>query len=397
MKVSSSHVISFVVALSIAGYPVVASSGAILSMVSTPFSVVLRTVILGMSLLILLSNARKLKTLSPLSQSLILILVLYGIRLLVETFLKSSQLGQPIFYYWVWYLGVTVVPTLAILSSSKLNSRTIKTALVICFLYSAVAVAFKGDTQVLSNGQFVATGRASLESLNPISVGNIGTFLVLAGFWSLFSKDKKTAKIKFLWLIISLLGTYTIFISASRGPVVAVGAGVVAMIVGLGGKRKFSMLGLIPLIVVPAMYYNLSLEDALSINFLSRFTGLGGDNDLSSGIRFDLYSIAINNIFRSPILGYGIEIERYQSYPHNFFLEYYMATGLFAGTIALLVLFRVSVASIVVIRHGRLEGLFGVLFISSLVSAQFSGAVYANGTLWVLAAVVINLGRKYPA
>lgn len=384
----SGQISAWVVALSVAGYPMVAGLASVFNFQSTQYSIALRGFILGLSLLVIGHNILKLRRPSRLAVLIVTLLFLYGLRLLFETTFDSTLLGQTPSQYWIWYLGVTSLPTLSILITENLDFLLLRRLLASILTVTAVMIAYKGSTEGVSAGVLLNTGRVALDTLNPISVGNVGASLALISLWELFGNRGVLTTRRALWGFSLLLGLYVVFISASRGPLIAMGAAIVIMGLSLPLKYKLWFLIGVPALLVPSMMYLLTIESSLNISFLSRLFELGTDTDASSTVRGDLYATAFAMIKEYPIFGSGIEIEAYASYPHNFFLEYFMATGVFAGAFSVYVMGSVFLRAARLGNSGQFSGSMGLLFIASFVGAQFSAAVYSNATVWILAAVV---------
>lgn len=389
IKPRSGQIVAWIVPLSVAGYPLIAGLATIFSLASTQLSIALRGVILGLSLLVIYHAVLKLRRPPRLAVFMLILFFLYGLRLLYETSFDSSTMGQTPSQYWIWYLGVTAFPTMAVLFSTQLDFVLMRRVLTGILTIAALVISYKGSTEGISGGVLLNTGRVALDALNPISVGNVGASLVLISTWELFGDRTTQTQRKLLWGLALVLGMYVVFISASRGPLVAMVAAIAVMGLSLPLKYKVWFLAGIPALILPVIMYLLTLEASLNVTFVSRLIEVGTDRDVSSTIRGDLYATAISLINEYPLLGSAIEIQAYASYPHNFFLEYFMATGVFAGAFAVFVMSSIFARASRLVNSGQASGAMGLLFIASFVGAQFSAAVYSNATLWVLAAVVV--------
>lgn len=385
----SGQIAAWIVALSMAGYPMVAGVAALFKLPNTQLSIALRGAILGLSMLVILHRALSLRSPPRHAVMIIALLVLYGMRLVYQTNFDSKTLGLAPSQYWIWYLGVTCIPTLAVLMAINLDHLLLRRVLASILTVAGVLIVYKGSTEGVSDGVLLNTGRVALDALNPISVGNVGAALALISIWELFGRRAPLTTRRLLWMLALVLGLYLLFISASRGPLVGMCAALFIMGLSLPLKYKLWFLLGVPALFVPMMMYLLTIESSLNISFISRLFEVGTDSDLSSTIRGDLYATALALIREYPILGSGIEIQAYASYPHNFFLEYFMATGVFAGAFAIFVMGSIFLRASRLVNSGKQSGAFGLLFLATFVGAQFSAAVYSNAALWVLAAVVV--------
>ena len=242
--------------------------------------------------------------------------------------------------------------------------------------------------EVSATGVVVDTGRLALESLNSISVGYVGAALTALGIWlSLFDSDIRP-KFRLVAIAAAVLGLYIIIVAASRGPLVGMLISLILMIFSKKGSNRFWSIIALPIVLGPATMYIVSGEASI----LRRIDDLISGYDRSTSARIALYQEAVDIISGNPILGAYIEVPSLQYYPHNFFLEFAMATGIFSAALAIGVFVFLAYRAIVLIRFRRAEAPFAILYIQFLIGAQFSGAVYSNAQLWI-AAVVVGLSR----
>jgi O-antigen ligase len=79
------------------------------------------------------------------------------------------------------------------------------------------------------------------------------------------------------------------------------------------------------------------------------------------------------------------------SYPHNAFVEAFMATGAFGGTVfALLVLTAIYRAISLIRRHPAMAWV-PICFFQQLIGAMFSGGLYGNPLLWGMMAIMLGV------
>jgi O-antigen ligase len=397
MRLNLTFLTNLIVALSTAGYAVLSGVSSILGVDNTPLSVTMRAVLVGISVVVLLYCVGRLRRTGPLALGLITLLLLYGLRLLVETWFDAQSLSQEPYLYWIWYLGVVSIPVITVLLSGRLEFVLLQRMLFVMFVFAGIAAALYSSVLNVSGGQIVLTGRAALESLNPISLGHVGASLVLLSIWGLFGHRLIRANRNYLLVLTMLLGLYLVFISASKGPAISLSLTLLFMAFVLRDRLGLLVGG--TAILLPSFVYLISVEAQLNVSFVSRLTGILSDNDMSNSIRIDLYQSALTAIAENPFFGSGIEIPTYASYPHNFFLEYFMATGLFGGLISVIVFAMLLWRAALLIRTGSSAAGIALLFLNAFFGSLFSGAVYSHSTLWITAAVValVPVSRLSPA
>lgn len=388
MTVKISSLCALIFAISIAGYAFVASLATAFGQESTLLSILMRAFLLSVSVLAICYSAKA--RLNTLTACILLPLIIYGVRLATETSFNGRELIHDPSHYWIWFIGVTVLPTLSVLFCREFDHAFALRALRTILIISAILIVLQGSTEVqtLGGGSY-DTGRSALETLNPISVGHVGATLILVCIWAFFSGTERLTVQRLVLLPAIILGIYVLFISASRGPAVALGFALLCMGVTLNSKRRVIFIGGAMVMLIPFFYYLISIESQTGSSFVERFAVIGGSNDYSAAIRYATYAFALDDIASNPFLGHGIEVPQLRTYPHNLFIEFYLASGIFGGTMFVLMSFYISVKAFQLIRNGGIAGWAGAVFIHYFISAQFSGAVYSSATFWVSAALVV--------
>jgi O-antigen ligase len=144
---------------------------------------------------------------------------------------------------------------------------------------------------------------------------------------------------------------------------------------------------------VPAIFL---LEQRLGFAIMSRFrAALDAEERGSVTERVEMFRGARDQFLSSPITGSSLEERGWLTYPHNTFIESFMATGLIGGvayltfhvgalwSAARLALFTPSAAWLT------------ILCVQYSLSALFSGSLYVSNTMWaMLAAVVATESRR---
>ena len=360
-------------------------------MPSNLLSLVLRAGILSLSLIVFVEFLFRRRPIRPTMFGIPLLFFLYGVRLLYETQFNASSLGQPASYYWIFFLGATVLPTLAILARRHIESDQTFRMLFVALLASVTMATLQFSTIIDVNGNQHDTGRAALERLNPISFGNIGASLLLLCMWPFLSARYIEWRFRLLLLGSAALGSYALFISASRGPIVGVIVSIALFLASqlLAGRIRTTLLFLVVGVLALAYFsYNNALLDSVT---LFRISAVFSNEDMSTSIRLDMYQSGIASVLESPFLGSGIEVQKFHFYPHNLLIEMFMATGIFGGCLSLILIVSVVHSGFRLLKSGHPAGWMALLMIQYLTGAMFSGAVYSNTSFWIAAAMVLTV------
>jgi O-antigen ligase len=98
-----------------------------------------------------------------------------------------------------------------------------------------------------------------------------------------------------------------------------------------------------------------------------------------------------HQIASSPVIGSGLEERRTHTYPHNFLLEGFMATGVLGGS-ALVLFLLLSMRSGWHLFWMSIDyGWIGILLIQQAWGSMFSGSLYGRPELWYLMSLSIAL------
>ena len=268
MGFRSSHIAAVLVVMSLAGYPLVAGIAAFLSVPSTPISITMRGLLLALSVLLIALNLTRLRRPDAMTVLFLLTLGFYGVRLVAETAFDTEELSLAPSHYWTWYLGVVSIPVFVIVFVRRLDFQLLQRLAFALFSVTAVVVALGGSVEKESGGQLIATGRTALETLNPISLGSVGSSLALLSIWGMFGQTRIRFSRKLILSAALLLGLFLVFSSASRGPLVSTVLAVLVMGFSMPGRsRIWFFLGGSSLII-PAFVYLISIESTLNVNFV---------------------------------------------------------------------------------------------------------------------------------
>lgn len=394
LRLHVSCLASAVVALALVGYPLVAALTAALGVEGRTISIVLRAVVLGLALMVVLWSFNHKMSHTRWSAVALMLLTMgaYGLRLLSEVLLRPEALGQPTSIYLLFFFGVTLVPTLALLLVRRID-LDLAFRLTFVLTTAATLVAFVLVRQT-SLTERIVTQRGALDGLNSISLGHLGVTLALLCLWRLVTT--KHAGIAGWLLFVSLLATGLglTFVAAARGPFIAFAVVVLLMFIVMPSRSRLRLAGSLSLVSLLSGIYIALVIGVEKILAFQRILVISTGNDPSSNIRIELYLEAIKQIYEHPLLGVSIEVPGWRYYPHNVILEYFMATGLFVGWLFVVLIGIVLWRGLGLLRAAVPQAWVYLLFLQSLTGAMFSGSVYANNALWITAALTLYVAQK---
>jgi O-antigen ligase len=190
-------------------------------------------------------------------------------------------------------------------------------------------------------------------------------------------------------MLLAAMGTYILLVGNSRGPLIAAICCLLIMVVALRTTKKLAailVLAVAAVLLSPIMAY---VEKTTDIAVYSRMFGQSISEQAESSMRLSLYKSALQITESSPFIGVSIEDPWTKSYPHNVFIELYMASGLFAAAGLLVIFILLMVRAIKLLGYRSSSSWAGILFIQFLVGAQVSSAFYSNGYLWCAVGLLI--------
>jgi len=207
--------------------------------------------------------------------------------------------------------------------------------------------------------------RMSFEDTNPIWMARALGLSAIGAFF-LWLRAEKLSLFPIVVIVVSL---YTIVLTGSRGPLLAV---FISMLVGLMlvTSRQKSLKIIFSSIAVMFVAFL-----AFEFNLLGSTRGLVffGESDGTAQIRLQTYLYAYAEILNNPYgIGVGNFYFNWQHYPHNIFLEFVLEWGWVSGGI--IVLFLVSGSLGLFYFEHRYEFL-KLLLTYELVNAVISGDI----------------------
>lgn len=273
-------------------------------------------------------------------------------------------------------VGAIIFPVSAIILSSKKVPR-IDHWLFFWTFAVCLTFVFCGDTFAFDPvaGKYVDTGRLHLTSLNPISTGTFGGYLVLLAIFK-WHHHKST---NILILLAGLLGLYILTQASSRSPILGV---LLALLLIFFIKRSRLILFLSP-VVLFVLFYLVAKSDENRLMNIS---------DPSILIRFRIYEIylaAISDNFAFPI----VPLDTSLVWAHNIVLGVYSSSTILGVILFIILLMHCFGASIRLISRDCHNGWVGLFFVLVFTISFFSGALL-DFYFWIISALVIAYSRQ---
>ena len=270
---------------------------------------------------------------------------LFGASWQVSVFGSVSRIDGLILWWHLW-LAFTVLRV--IFSEQKNQSFFFVMFVTAAGLVSVIAILEKWSPG-LRAWLFDASGRSASTIGNPLFLASYLTVSGGIALWRLALEKRRW----FFYLTTIALMLAAIFLSGSRGPMLGMVAGVLAVFfyaaLALRGQRRFLAAAVFVLLVVSAVWFG------------GRAVSSGRETGVT---RLIIWQVALRSIPEHPVLGWGFGLfdrafdknydprllefsafEVQQDKPHNVYLQYAVETGAI-GLIAYLIFLIVSAAQI---------------------------------------------------
>ena len=282
------------------------------------------------------------------------------------------------------------------------------------FLSILIALSFRYDRAFISNGSyyfFLVTLSVGLviafflareaplplidrfdanSTVNTINYGQMGCALSIAALYGFFNLSFKYSKIVYPFLF--LLGVVSIMKAGSRSPVVVLLAVSVFYFFAKSGlvKGLIVVLGL-TLVLYFSLGFLIELSEAVGSGIVTRLVSAVETGETSG--RDMIYANAIALFSNSPIFGDFYLISSGPGrggYPHNFFLEAFLTTGLIGGIPFIIMVLIALKRSYGLLKKGHRSGWIILLFLQMLVYGMFSSSLYSSQDFWALCFFIIS-------
>jgi len=380
-----------------AGYPLVAATAQLTGLPSTPLSIGMRTVTAAACVWIFLiapSSSR-----SSLSQMILgplaIFWIFFLIRMANDTFYYGHVLTFEPYSYWVWGVGGCFIPLLGISKMQfydGIGEEIFRWTFYLTMAAAILTIPNIGTSLQLEGGELQETGRGLIQGLNPISLGHLGVQLLVMGVWYLFLRpDWRLSLSNVRYVIGMIVGTYLALVANSRGPLVAFVFVALFAFAASRLRSRYVLLGLLFLGAV-AFVPIINLVDALSGTAIyARLFEQSQFEEVNTIARIELYNSAWSLFLDHPLLGAGLEDPTFGGYPHNVFIEAFMATGIFGGVAFAVGVLAAVYAAFQIMREAPLYAWIALIALQQLISAQLSGTLVQTTTMWGGIGLIISI------
>jgi O-antigen ligase len=335
---------------------------------------------------------------------------------------------HPTSYYLIYSIGVCGLPMIPFLAQCDYRRMMIGfwSLMFTGVLGANIALALYGFGGVgrAKGGEFVG----DFVAIGPLHVAYMGSALFCLGLYTAFysenfkSLDLKSPVKGIFWtgifyfflperwrfivpktsisLLLLATGAYLVMFGASRGPIIAIAA--CGIFIALAKTRKpehIFRLFFILLVVGVGGFGLIYLSQFMGSNLYYRVMGIFDLVDIIKyggfgGERYFMWKEAIAQFMSSPLIGSGLVLEGYYSYPHNGFIEAFMATGILGGSAFCIFVFICLKKAFDLIRYEPRYGWASILFVHYLMYLQFSSSLITNNYFWYASAMVLGFSES---
>ncbi len=232
-------------------------------------------------------------------------------------------------------------------------------------------------------------------TVNTINYGQMGCALSIVALYGFVNKLFRYSKI--IYPLMFLLGLVSIMKAGSRSPVVVLLVVVIFYFLARSGFVKGLMLmGLATIVLWFSLGFLVELSDAVGSGIVERLISAVETGETSG--RDKIYANALDHFKDSPIFGEYYLIPSGIAkgfYPHNFFLEAFMTTGLIGGIPFVLMVMLALIKSFKILRDRHSSGWIVLLFLQVLVYGMFSSSLYSSQGFWALCFFILSMGSLH--
>ncbi|MDD2664486.1 MAG: O-antigen ligase family protein [Dechloromonas sp.] len=394
---------SALIALSLAGYPLVAAFTTVFNVENAVFSLSLRVVIFFLALMALFLFWRRVFNLWVIFWFFFVFWLFYIARIFVDVSAAPYFLSKDPLEYWVWAIGCSFFPAISLftLRSDASIEMARKWSLILLVAAGVIVAFFGGTVSVSSSGDEFETGRLGLKSLNAILVGYLGGSIGIISGWQLVNSSRISIRVLIFYVICLSLGIYLLLASSSRGPLVSFVFVLFFYYFSLDFRK---ILRYTPVLIGFSVFFYfaaLYLGENAGFSIISRVVQGASGDDVNVSSRATAFYSGLNQFIDNPFFGSSLEDKDLRTYPHNVIVEAFMSTGLIGGLAFIFVIIYSVIASWLVISKKLYSGWVVLIYLQYLVGAQFSGAIYGVTVFWAFLAIVMavfnehfNCGKK---
>jgi len=291
-------------------------------------------------------------------------------------------------YYLMLFTAIVLLPILGILS---LDFKRINYLMILNWTYYILFAILLYS--ILFRNIYDSTLRSSgILKLSVLIYGHYGASLIILSIYKIYKMNNNFIN-KIIYSFGIIIGVVTIFVSGSRSPLIAI---MITLIYFY--YKKLNLLKstiIISLVLLVISNYYMDIIALIDIYFPNTFfdrilTDLNNYNSMA-GRELHLM-FGIQEFIKNPILGNSFVITTHPlggAYPHNIFIEAFMALGIFGGFLFLFINYRALSITSNIVSKTNYEWI-GLLFIQFFVFSLFSGNLYSSTFYWIFLILVMN-------
>jgi O-antigen ligase len=331
---------------------------------------------------------------------LLCFLFFYLIRTVIDVFILNKKIDFFANNYTLLfqYLSTIFLPYICIKNLQLKHIDFHKLNVILAVLYFLFLIfSLQNIIYSFQSGEMDLTRVGANSAFDSIGFGHAGVSLLILSVS--LHKASNNYLLKLPYFALSLFSIFIIFFAGSRGPVVAL---LVIMMIYFISKFKFHQLFIVAIFICIFFFFSEGIAEFMSSlgsdGFGRIFNSLTGNTigNVTSG-RDNIYAGCIKQISEYPLTGGGYILPWYNGgFAHNFFLEAFLATGLFGGAIFTLVLLYIICKVLYIIVKGN-NYIYAnsmyifYLFIQFVVYSSLSRTMLLLPLYWVTLFLVIRL------
>jgi|GEM_PF-1177694 len=324
--------------------------------------------------------------------------VLYILRMYYDLFLRSDVLipADKTYQLWLYVFGICMPQAFSVQRTLHLiNFNTVFKWISVLVLVALTFTLFSNQMILMEADQINHRigGNAAFSSIN---FGHFGATAMFLGVYGLVRKRKLNLWL-LVWILLILLGLFSVIRSGSRGPFVAF---ILISIFWMFCSSRFKVIGIIVTaiaFILSAIFIDEILDGISKVSPLMSYRLEQTIYEGDTSEREPLYRIAIEQFTDHPFFGGQFAIFYYDDkvlfYPHNIILDAFMGLG-FIGGIILLYLLISSIRNIYHYMNIKDKNYWiFILLLQQIMFNMASGNFYTNPLLSVL--LVVAFQYKY--
>lgn len=384
---SSGSVEAWILTLTMAGYPIVASVSQLFDMENRWLSISMRTLLLIICsyLLVRFFPMHLCRRTIKFWFAWWFFWIIYLIRLVLDTIYNSDALQLPAWEYMIFAFGTCMIPaSVSVLGNVKgsvvFSLPRLQLFMVLGLMLNLFFVFFiQTDVSDID----LSVLRVETITLNPITIGHLGVSVLLLALWKANDCNHLSLMGWFSIIFAAIVAVIAVISSGSRGPFISFFAAL-ALYITILPKHFFTKLTLFGFTFF-LVFILFNMEKLGSTFLFERIS----EHLLEDNIRTMLISNAFDIIINHPLFGGGIE--PLETYPHNLIVESFLVLGIFTGLPFCFMVFYAIRKTWDVAQVNRSSFWVCLLFTQYFIAAMFSGSIYLSNVFWVLMVLVVSL------